>query len=102
MAVVKLNWDVNALGQTRSDTVTDCLDKLFLSWFSSVINSEDILAFRWSLMDFLDHASQVGDVDGRHQVVALAYNRETLWILQPSLLEVRVKHLLALPVENTG
>lgn len=102
MTVIKLNWNVDFFGQAGANAVTDCLDQIFLGRLLRVVDTKDVLSLWWGFVDFFDHAGQVSNVDGRHQVVALSNDWKALWFLEPGLLEVAIEDFFALTIEDTG
>jgi len=78
-----LNRDIDRLNETGADALRNCLDELALRWLLSVVNTENVLALRLRLKDFLGHASQVCHVNRWHKVVSLTNDWQFLRILLP-------------------
>ena len=96
-----LDRDIDRHNETCADSLRDRLDELALRWLLGVVDTENVLALRLRLKDFLDHASQVCHVNSGHKVVALTNNWQFLRVLQPRLLEVTVEDSFTLTVEHT-
>ena len=70
-----LHWDISALNKSSPDSVRDSLDEFLLSGLLSIVDTKDIFPLRRGFKDFLDHASQIFDVNCRNIILTLTNNR---------------------------
>lgn len=95
-------WNIDRLDQSSTDAIRNGLNELLLSGSLRVVDTEDVLLLRGRLVDLLHHASQVFDVDSRHEVLAFADNGQLLRVLLPRPLEVVVEDGLSKTVKDTS
>lgn len=94
--------DISLLNQTGANTIGDSSDQALLSRLLVGVNTKNVLALRFGLVNFLDHPSQIGDVHSGDQVLTLANDGKVIRVLQPGLLKVGVKDGFTLTVEETS
>jgi len=69
--------------KASADSIRNGLDELFLSGSFRIVNGKDVGFLRLGLKDLLDDTRKIDHVDGRHQVFALSYVRQSFWLLEP-------------------
>ena len=100
---VILDWNIDWLDKTSSDTIRYSLDELFLSWLLCIVDTENVWStFRWCLENLFYHSGKIFHVDSRDKILALSNNWKFLRILEPCLFEMAVEDCFSRSIQNTG
>ena len=89
------------LNKTSSHAFRDGLDDSFLCRSLGLVNSEDVVLLRLIINNLLGHTSQVTNVNGWDEVLAIANDLELGWALHPGILEMGIESALTVAVADT-
>jgi hypothetical protein len=78
-------------------------DDSLLIWFDGTIDSEDVWMHFWIFDNDSTHKlRQINNMNSWQQVISLPNNRQSGWVLNPSLLEVVIEDILAITIAQAG
>ena len=97
-----LHWDISTLNKTSSNAVRDSLNEFLLSRLLCIVDTKDVFLLRRGFKNFLNHASQIFDVDSWNIILTLTYNREPLRVLLPGAFKMMVEDGLTKTVKDTS